>query len=51
MLGRFDPQSGNLAVTDLGRVASHYYIKHGTIQAFNAMLNSHLSESDALHGS
>lgn len=49
MMIRFDPQSGNLAVTDLGRIASHYYIKHGTIQAFNAMLTSHLSESDALH--
>lgn len=49
MMIRYDVQSGNLAVTDLGRVASHYYIKHGTIEAFNAMLTSQLSDSDALH--
>jgi replicative superfamily II helicase len=49
MMIRYDVQSGNLAVTDLGRVASHYYIRHGTIQAFNAMLSSHMADSDALH--
>jgi replicative superfamily II helicase len=36
-------------VTNLGRIASHYYIKHGTIDAFNTMLSPHLSEIDALH--
>ena len=41
--------SGNLAVTDLGRIASHYYIKHSTIQAFNHMLAPHLSDPDAVH--
>jgi activating signal cointegrator complex subunit 3 len=49
MMVRYDKKSGNLAVTDLGRVASHYYIKHGTIEAFNSMLTSHMSESEALH--
>ena len=29
MMARFDKRSGNLGVTDLGRIASHYYIKHG----------------------
>jgi activating signal cointegrator complex subunit 3 len=42
MMVRFDRRSGNLAVTDLGRVASYYYIKSGTIEAFNAMLTAHL---------
>ena len=32
-----------------GRIASHYYIKHGTIEAFNRMLAPHLSDPDALH--
>jgi activating signal cointegrator complex subunit 3 len=49
MMVRFDKRSGNLAVTDLGRVASYYYIKCGTIEAFNAMLTPHLSDSEALH--
>lgn len=49
MMCRYDPGSGNLGVTDLGRVASHYYIKHGTIEAFNSMLAPHLSDVEALH--
>ena len=32
-----------------GRIASHYYIQHGTIDAFNRMLAPHLSAADALH--
>ncbi len=36
-------------MTDLGRIASHYYLRHGTIEAFNTMLSAHLSNSDALH--
>ena len=49
MMTRFDKRSGNLAVTDLGRIASHYYIKHGTIEAFNTMLGPHLSDPEALN--
>lgn len=49
MMARFDKRSGNLGVTDLGRIASHYYIKYGTIEAFNNMLNPHLSEAEGLH--
>ena len=49
---RFDDASGNLAVTDLGRVASHYYITHTTIETFNAVLDKPtapaLSDADAL---
>jgi activating signal cointegrator complex subunit 3 len=49
MMIRYDSHHGNLSVTDLGRIASHYYIKHETIEAFNHMLTAHLSTSDALH--
>ncbi len=49
MMIRYDSRSGNLAVTDLGRIASHFYIKHGTIESFNSMLTSHLNESESLH--
>jgi len=51
MMIRYDHKgvSGNLAVTDLGRVASHYYIKHQTIVAFNSMLRAHMADEEALH--
>ena len=49
MMTRYDNRSGNLGVTDLGRVASHYYIKYPTIEAFNTMLTPHLTDSEALH--
>jgi activating signal cointegrator complex subunit 3 len=49
MMARYDRRSGNLAVTDLGRIASHFYIKHDTIEAFNRMLSPHLMHPEALH--
>ena len=49
MMVRYDRRSGNLGVTNLGRIASHFYISHGTIEAFNSMLAPHLSGPDALH--
>ena len=36
---RFDAKSGNLAVTDLGRVASHYYIHHASVRTFNEVVD------------
>lgn len=45
---RYDSRSGNLAVTDLGRIASHYYIKCTTIDLFNNMLLPHLQDMEAL---
>lgn len=49
LMVRYNEKSGNLGVTDLGRVASHYYIKYSTIEAFNTMLTAHLTDSEALH--
>ena len=46
---RYDPRSENIASTDMGRIASYYYIKHGTIEAFNTMLSAQLSDSESLH--
>jgi activating signal cointegrator complex subunit 3 len=45
---RFDPRSGNLAVTDLGRTASHFYIQNESIGTFNDLLRPYLSDSAAL---
>lgn len=44
---RFDPASGNLAVTDLGRVASHFYIRAESVATFNEMLDNAPDPSDA----
>mmetsp|Transcript_15719 Transcript_15719/g.29656 ORF Transcript_15719/g.29656 Transcript_15719/m.29656 type:complete len:2127 (-) Transcript_15719:145-6525(-) len=43
---RYDPESGNLAVTDLGRVASHFYIQSESIARFNELLEHRISPSD-----
>lgn len=45
---RFDENSGQLYVTELGRVASHYYIKHDTILVFNKLLKKSMTEQDIL---
>jgi len=46
---RYDSASGNLYVTELGRVASHFYIKHESINVFNSSLKRHMSESEVLY--
>ncbi|XP_047332165.1 DExH-box ATP-dependent RNA helicase DExH12-like [Impatiens glandulifera] len=37
-LVKYDRKSGYFQVTDLGRIASYYYITHGTISAYNEHL-------------
>ena len=44
---RFDTASGNLAVTDLGRVASHFYIRAESVARFNEMLSRNSSPFEA----
>lgn len=45
-MARFDEKSGQLYVTELGRVASHYYLKHDTIRVFNETLKKSMTEQD-----
>lgn len=45
-MARFDEKSGNLYVTELGRVASHFYIKHSSIVTFSELLKPHMSEAE-----
>ena len=45
-MARFDERSGNLYVTDLGRVASHYYIRHDSIVTFNEHMKPHMTETE-----
>ncbi|CAK9255752.1 unnamed protein product [Sphagnum jensenii] len=46
---RFDEKSGNLYVTDLGRVASHFYIQYTSVETYNEMLKPHMNESELIH--
>ncbi|KDO30337.1 hypothetical protein SPRG_05048 [Saprolegnia parasitica CBS 223.65] len=46
---RFDQSRGEFALTNLGRVASHYYITHATIETFNDMLMSDMDEQTVLN--
>uniref|UniRef100_A0A7S0GP72 RNA helicase n=1 Tax=Micromonas pusilla TaxID=38833 RepID=A0A7S0GP72_MICPS len=43
-LCRYDRRSGALQATDLGKIASHYYISHGTVQAFNEHLKPSMGD-------
>ncbi|XP_078001399.1 activating signal cointegrator 1 complex subunit 3-like [Glandiceps talaboti] len=43
---RFDERTGYLHATDLGRTASHFYIKCDTIEIFNELFKEHMTESD-----
>ena len=46
---RYHRASGNLAVTSLGRVSSHFYLQHESVETFNDMLKPHLSEAECLN--
>ncbi len=43
---RYDEKTGYLHATDLGRTASHYYIKYDTVEIINEKLRLDLSEKD-----
>jgi Sec63 Brl domain len=43
-------RSGQLYVTELGRVASHFYIRHASILVFNEQLTRHMDEARVRRG-
>ncbi|XP_074644659.1 activating signal cointegrator 1 complex subunit 3-like [Tubulanus polymorphus] len=43
---RFDERTGYMACTDLGRTASHFYIKYETVEVFNEMFGALMTEAD-----
>ncbi|XP_067120382.1 activating signal cointegrator 1 complex subunit 3 isoform X2 [Centruroides vittatus] len=45
---RFDRTSGCLSSTDMGRTASHFYIKYDTIMLFNEHLKPAMTEEEVL---
>ncbi|POW10357.1 hypothetical protein PSHT_08764 [Puccinia striiformis] len=42
----FDQVTGSLDPTELGRIASKYYIKHSTIEIFNQLFRPKMTEAD-----
>ncbi|KAG8227038.1 hypothetical protein J437_LFUL013825 [Ladona fulva] len=45
---RFNERTGDLNITDLGRTASHYYIKYDTVEIFNELMKPIMADSDIL---
>ncbi|KAK7157184.1 hypothetical protein R3I93_008608 [Phoxinus phoxinus] len=45
---RFDERTGYFASTDLGRTASHFYIKYNTMETFNELFSAQKTEADIL---
>eukprot|EP01134_Creolimax_fragrantissima_P000807 CFRG0807T1 len=43
-LMKYDRKSGQMQVTELGRIASHYYITHGSMATYNQLLKPNLSD-------
>jgi activating signal cointegrator complex subunit 3 len=42
---RYDPRAGSIAPTDLGRVASHFYVSHRTVVLWNELLTEMIDAS------
>ncbi|KAL5544599.1 hypothetical protein UlMin_008383 [Ulmus minor] len=45
---RFDEKSGNFYCTELGRIASHFYIQYSSVETYNEMLRRHMNESEVI---
>ncbi|XP_058504063.1 activating signal cointegrator 1 complex subunit 3 [Solea solea] len=45
---RFEERTGYFASTDMGRTASHFYIRYNTIETFNELFDSQKTEADIL---
>jgi hypothetical protein len=45
---RYDKKTGNFQVTDLGRVASHYYVAYTSMQIYNDHLRASMSDVELL---
>ena len=43
---RFQEQAGYLSSTDVGRIASHYYIGASTIETYNEAFRPHMTEAE-----
>ncbi|XP_010258071.1 PREDICTED: DExH-box ATP-dependent RNA helicase DExH14 isoform X2 [Nelumbo nucifera] len=46
---RFDEKSGNFYCTELGRIASHFYIQYSSVETYNEMLKRHMNDSELIN--
>ncbi|KAL5705274.1 DNA helicase [Ranunculus cassubicifolius] len=46
---RFDEKSGNFYCTELGRIASHFYIQYSSVEIYNEKLGRHMSDSEVIN--
>lgn len=46
---RYNVRTGDLNVTDLGRTASHFYVKYDTVEIFNEMIHPSMNEGEILN--
>ncbi|EMD40635.1 hypothetical protein CERSUDRAFT_130708 [Gelatoporia subvermispora B] len=44
----FDRENGHFTITDLGRIAAKYYIRHSSIEIFNKEFRPKMTEADVL---
>jgi antiviral helicase SLH1 len=44
----FDQAKGAFTITDLGRIAARYYIRHSSIEIFNNEFRPKMTEADVL---
>lgn len=44
----YDAQQGQFQITDIGRIAARYYIRHSSIEIFNKEFRPKMSEADVL---
>lgn len=45
---RYDTNTGDLSPTDLGRIASHFYLKYDTVEIFNELMEPVMTEAQIL---
>ncbi|XP_065878645.1 DExH-box ATP-dependent RNA helicase DExH14 isoform X2 [Euphorbia lathyris] len=45
---RFDEKSGNFYCTELGRIASHFYIQYSSVETYNELLRHHMNDSEVI---
>ncbi|GAB6024989.1 activating signal cointegrator 1 complex subunit [Chamberlinius hualienensis] len=43
---RYEPRTGYLHATDIGRTSSHFYIKYATVDVFNSKLHTCMTEAE-----
>nr|XP_010936311.1 DExH-box ATP-dependent RNA helicase DExH14 isoform X2 [Elaeis guineensis] len=46
---RFDEKSGNFYCTELGRIASHFYLQYSSVETYNLMLRRHMNDSEVIN--